>query len=148
MFKITDKVKSVILWTGAVALCGALVWGNYQLLATKNAKIETMREQVSGLIITNSGLEKTIREKIQSDNVTEEVKTAVKEEEKTPARAKTLANEYVEKKLQEIEKKYAAEEQTELTIERKRVEISLERAKGLWLSYCLQEPKEKACADL
>jgi hypothetical protein len=85
--------------------------------------------------------------KARSDSVTVEVKAEVKQEEAKVEKAKTEARVYVEKKVAAIEEKYKAMPPTPDNEGRKAVEVSLERSKGLWLAYCLQEPQDQACPN-
>lgn len=145
MFKISDKVKSYALRTVGVVLCLGLVWGNFQIIDAKNERISALNADVERVTTEKKALEEVIAKKIESDGVTVKAKEDVVKKEVVIEKAKTVAEQYVSEKLQEIDKKYDDKEKTPVNDERKRVEISLERAKGLWLTFCLQEPEEKAC---
>jgi chromosome segregation ATPase len=152
MFNITDKAKSVIYKVVVVLLALALVWANFEMLQAKNARITDLNNQITSktkeydtLNGKYEALKVEMSKKVTSDTATEEVKADVKKAEVKQEAAKTQANQYVEDKLKAIDSKYAALEQSKANEERKRVEISLERAKGLWLTYCLQQPQDKSC---
>ena len=145
MFKITDTLKGYLIKGALVLVCAVAVYENCQILIAKNDRIKAQNEQISKLTVDNENLKKELVKKVQSEAATESSKQETKQAEVKVDKAKTQANLYVEKKLADIEKKYAALEQNGANQERKRTEISLERAKGLWLTFCLQEPQEQAC---
>lgn len=145
MFSLSTKVQGYLI-KGLLALaCAGLVWANFQMLQAKDDRIKLLDEKVAALAADNEQLKTDLVNKGKSEVTTEQVKVEVKVEEGKVAKAKTQANLYVEKKLAEIEKKYSEMEKTAANEERKRTEISLERAKGVWLSFCLQEPEVPAC---
>lgn len=141
----TDMVKGWLLKGALALLCLALAHQVYQIIDAKNERLKTQAEEITRLQSDNKKLRDEIQTKAKSDAVTDAVKAEIKKEEAVPVQAKTLAEQYVENKLASIEKKYAAKEQNAANEERKRAEISLERAKGLWLTYCLQAPQTVAC---
>lgn len=138
-------LKSYVFRGLFVLACAGAFWQNFQILNAKNDRIDKLGEEIAQLNTKNEELKTELTKKVKSDIITEVAKEEVKQEEVKQEKAKTQANLYVEKKLADIEKKYAQMEQSAANQERKRVEISLERAKGLWLTFCLQEPEEKAC---
>lgn len=142
---ILANVKKYALKLAGVALGAALVWGNFQYINAKNERITALGEKVFVLDAEKALLEKALDNKLKSEVVTEKVVEAVKKEETKQEKAKSQAAVYVNTKLAEIEKKYATKEPSPTNEQRKNVEISLERAKGLWLTYCLQEPEEEPC---
>jgi Tfp pilus assembly protein PilN len=156
MFSITDKAKSLIYKLVAVlaviAIALALVWANFKMIDAKNERIDNLNSQLTSkntqydeLSGKYEVLKVEVGKKVSSDGVTEAAKTEVKQAEVKQVVAKTQAQQIVEDKLKAIETKYAGMEQTKANEERKRVDISLERAKGLWLTYCIQQPQDKAC---
>lgn len=145
MFKITDTFQGYLIKGALVLICALAVYENCQILIAKNERIKSQEEKIVKLNQDNEKLKTELAKKAKSETVTETAKQEVKQAEVKVDKAKTQANLYVEKKLADIEKKYAAMEQTAANQERKRTEISLERAKGLWLTFCLQEPLEQAC---
>ena len=145
MFTLTSKVKGYLIKGALVAVCAAAVWMNIQILSAKNERIKTHEATIVKLTKDNEDLKKEMLNKGKSEAITELAKEDLKKTETKHEKAKSQANQYVEKKLADIEKKYAAMEQSATNLERKRTEISLERAKGLWLSFCLQAPQEQAC---
>ncbi len=142
---IVDKLKKYALFAGSAVVGGFLIWGNYQVLDAKNDKITALNKNIVTITAERDALEKVIKDKLKSDKVTEKVVEVVQQKETKQEKAKSQAATYVNNKLAEIEKKYAAKEPTPANEQRKNVEISLERAKGLWLTYCLQEPTEDPC---
>lgn len=151
-FTIPAKAQALIAKGAFVLFCIAAVWGVFQMFQAKNEKIENLTTQYNGKVgelktMTDKydAAKLELSKKVSSEVATEEVKVEVKKAEVKQEKAKTEAAVIVEKKLEAIEAKYAKLEQSKANEDRKRVEISLERAKGLWLTYCIQEPQDKAC---
>lgn len=145
MFVMTNVIKGYLI-KGAVALtCVGVLWQNYQTIVDKNELIEVHEKTIEQLNKDKEELKKEMLKKGKSEAATEQVKSDLKQTEVKHEKTKSQANQYVEKKLAAIEKKYADMEQNAANAERKRIEISLERAKGLWLTYCLQVPEDHAC---
>lgn len=152
MFNVTDKAKTIIKATVIVVVALALVWANFKMIDAKNERIDNLSNQLTSkqadydtLNGKYEALKIDVSKKASSDGVTEVAKVEVKQAEVKQEAAKAQAAQIVENKLKAIETKYAGLEQTQANEERKRVEISLERAKGLWLTYCIQQPQDKAC---
>lgn len=151
-FVISDELKSFLLKSGAAIICVLLVWANFSMLQAKNERIENLNTTITDLnkkvVETNEKYEqakKDLLKKNNSEQATEEVKAEVKQVEVVQEKVKTQANQYVEKKLAEINDKYSKLEQSKVNQERKEVEISLQRASGLWMTYCAQVPDDLAC---
>jgi polyhydroxyalkanoate synthesis regulator phasin len=145
MITISSKIKDYLFKGALVLACSAAIWQNIQVLIAKEQRIVTQEAVIAQLTQVNEDLRKDIVNKAKSEIVTEQSKEILSQVVDRHERAKTQANLYVEKKLIAIESKYALMEKNAINAERKRVEISLERAKGLWLTYCLQEPLDVAC---
>lgn len=156
LFNITEEVRGYLIKGGivlaALIVGGLLIWGNFKILDTKNEKISNLTNQLTttqGQLTTMTGKYEAAKlelvKKTQSDVATEDAKQAVKQEEVKQVAAKTQANQYVDKKVAEIDAKYNQLPATQANTDKKRVETSLERAKGLWLTYCLQAPQDAAC---
>lgn len=154
MFSISDSVKGWLV-KGVIGLaCIGAVYANVQILKAKDQRIQDQQAviaQKNETIKNKDGeidrLKQEALKKVASDKQTEAVKAEVKQEEAKPVAQKTLAQQYVDNKLDAINKKYSALPQDSQNAQRKATEISLERAKGLWLTYCLQEPKVAACVS-
>lgn len=151
---ISDKVKSILFKILLVVFCALLVWANYAMLQAKDARIDALGVTVTTLKSENKVLDDRNKEvlaalskKADSDDATEEVKLVVKKVEEQQEKIRTDANKYVDTQLQKINAKYAALEKTKINEERRSIEISLERARGLWKSYCIQEPAADACKE-
>lgn len=151
-FVISDKLKKLLGWTAAIVICLLMVWANFAIIKAKDAFIDGLKDKVINLKSDkkvleekNKELKTDIKNKVISDDTTEEVKVEVKAVEVKQEKVKTQAAKQVEKKLEEINQKYEKLEQSQVNQERKAIEISLERAKGLWVTYCNQAPTEEAC---
>lgn len=130
-----------------IALLGLNGYTYYNLGTAKFAitqlkdDVVTISADRDALKTVNQNLTKALASATATKDVVNETKgTEVKVE-----KASTEASKIVAKRLAEIEAKYANMAKTEQTAKLKATEISLERAKGIWLTYCLQEPAEKAC---
>lgn len=136
------KLWAIVIVVGA--LLASTGYFGYKYFTTE-VKLE--QNKVTTLTEKNDGLKTDIIKKDSSDAVTAEVKQEVKKEETAVTKAKTAAKISVEQKMKEITAKYEAMEKTAENEKRKQTEISLERARGLFLTFCLQEPEEKLCTD-
>jgi predicted phage tail protein len=156
---IGDALKGWLV-KGALALvCVGALYATVKVFQVKNEKIEIQQQTITAKDQVIEAKDDTIKQKddtikqvreetvkaASSADATEAVKADVKQAEAKPTVAKTAANQYVESKLAAINKKYDALPQDAANEQRKATEISLERAKGLWLTYCLQEPTNAAC---
>ena len=138
-------LKSIIIKAISVVLIALVLALGYKLYQSQKQEISGLNETVEQLKKDKEDLKKELSKKTQSDEVTESIKEEVKEEVKQVEIKKSQAHILVEKKLNDIQAKYATLEQTEENKLRMETEISLERAKGLWLSFCLHEPEANPC---
>lgn len=143
--KLTEKAKDVVIKLLFIALCVGGVWTLYQMHQAKNAKIELLNKEVSETKTKLADAEKNLKIQEDTAKITEDVTAKVVKEEVKVIKVETEASKYVTDKLAAIEKKYKDLEQTPANIERKNIEISVERMRGIWFTYCLQEPEDKAC---
>lgn len=156
---IGDALKGWVVKGVLALVCVGAVYTTVKVFQAKNDKIVIQQQTITAKDQVIEAKDTTIKQKdddlkqvrqesvqtAKSADKTEEVKAVVKQEEAKPTVAKTAANQYVETKLAAINKKYEALPQDSANAQRKATEISLERAKGLWLTYCLQEPQNAAC---
>ena len=80
-----------------------------------------------------------------SGKITDDVTSAVAEKSKELDSRYSEMQKQVAVKLKALEAKYSAQEPTKESLDRKAIEISLERSRGVWLLYCLGEPQAKEC---
>lgn len=120
----------------------------YYNLGTAKFAITELKDSVVTITADRDALRTanaSLTKELASAKATKDVVTETKATEVKVEKAGTEASRIVTKRLLDIEAKYAKMAQTEQTAKLKATEISLERAKGIWLTYCLQEPAEKAC---
>lgn len=141
--RISGYLAGVII----VALVLMTAYG-YQKLYTSQLKITDLKAEVVDITAKRDALKTandSLAKELAAAKVTKAVIVDTKDKEVKIDKAATEASKIVNKRLAEIEAKYAGMEKNDQTSKMKAVEISLERAKGIWLTYCLQEPAEKAC---
>lgn len=152
MFGLSEKASGWVIKGLLVAACVGAVWANFKILDAKNQRIsdqktliEARDKQIEEKDTEIKQLKEEAEKKAKSDLITDAVKEGLKQAETKPIQAKTKAQQYVEGRLEAINQKYSAMPPSAANDQRKATEISLERAKGLWLTYCLQEPQVAAC---
>lgn len=141
MFTFIKKYFGVVVILAVIA-SGV---GAYYYIDNQRVEIADLKKTSGDLKEANDKLTENATKRVDSDKTTDKVVEETKKEEVKVVAAKTQASIYVENKLAEINKKYDEKEKTERNAELRATEISLERAKGMWLAYCLKEPVEQAC---
>lgn len=141
MFTFIKKYFGVVVIMAVIA-SGV---GAYYYIDNQRVEIADLKKTSGDLKEANDKLTENATKRVDSDKTTDKVVEETKKEEVKVVAAKTQASIYVENKLAEINKKYDEKEKTERNAELRATEISLERAKGMWLAYCLKEPVEQAC---
>ncbi len=135
--------------TGGILLALGLLawyfWNDYQSkieeLNKANVKISDQASQISSLNLTVGKLEKS--NKID-DKIVTQTQQQVTEVKKT---TENITQVHVQR-VKEIEKKYDALPKTEPNLEAKAQEISQERVKSLWETFCIGVPEDKKCAEI
>lgn len=100
-------------------------------VAGKDQEIANLKDQINKAKELKDGKEKIDTEKKETQ---EKVDAAVSD-----------AKKYVDKRMKEIDAKYAKLPKTDENQEARRIEISLDRVRGLWAIYCIQVPKDLNC---
>lgn len=144
---ISSRVRGYSFSALAALLFSVAGWQGYKVYDGKNKQIASQEQAIVQLKADKEELKKDIIKKVESDGITGASKAEVKEVQAKVEKAKTLANQYVDTKVSEIKAKYEKLEASTANAERQRTEISLERAKGLWLAFCLQEPQHEHCIE-
>lgn len=122
-----------------------LFFGAKQWIDNKNLRIQMLEESLQK---TQKELKDT-REELSKRNESNDAGTKVVEDlddkKKADQTDHSKAAEDVRKKVAEIEKKYKDKEDNANNRAMKETEIAVERARGLWRSYCIAEPTAKEC---
>lgn len=119
-----------------------------QLQETVTQLSQKVGQQASELTAageTNSRLNRELEKYQRSNDITSDVKDKLTELEKADQKRYDEMQKQVSEKLKAIDSKYAAMAPSPDNSDRKAVEISLERSRGVWLLYCLAEPAAKEC---
>ncbi len=151
---VKNRVKESAIVVLAVVVLGVSIGSYY-----KSTTIIKLESQNTSLISNNAKLESDIKkvEKINSDNLIEISKLKasleasnnviinntqkVKEEEKRYAQLQKK----VQEKIEAIDRHYRALEPSKENEQRRAIEISLERSRGVWLLYCNAVPEAQEC---
>lgn len=139
------KNNVMIFLVLAVITCGAYSYHQHGVIGDNETKIATLNKDVADGKLEIDKLKEKLEKKHKSDEATEKTVATVTKNETNIVSAKTQAAVYVDNKLAAIEKKYADKEKTIQNQQAKETEVSLERAKGMWLAFCLQEPAAQTC---
>lgn len=139
------SIKSTIINTVLILLFAVvtfLIWQhNKDTIDAKNVKIESLE---STAIIQD----KTIETLVLSDEKTHEKQEVLEEVIVKNLGEQTKVQVQIRSKIEAIDKKYATMETDPVTVGLRIKEISLERARGVWASYCIELPKAEECQDL
>lgn len=141
------RILGCIAGVVIVALMLMTAYG-FQKLSAFQSKITSLKADVVEITASRDALKTandSLTKELAAAKVTKAVIVDTKDKEVKIDKAATEASKIVNKRLAEIETKYTGMEKNDQTSKMKAAEISLERAKGIWLTYCLQEPLEKAC---
>jgi predicted negative regulator of RcsB-dependent stress response len=139
--KLKENAVAIVLCALVVA-GGYIAWDSYSDQKAKIAQLETEKTQKDEKIQElqgNDTKDNDFKEAI------DKVDTKTSEEIKQAQKEVTEAKRYVDKRLAEIDKKYKSLPDDEESSRAKTIEISLERARGMWAVYCIQVPKDPAC---
>ena len=149
-----DKVKGWLFPLVAALLViaigfGAILYHSYTELEHTAEKQATEISRIGEELRKAEGINKTLSDENTrlkgSATITEGVKDGVAEKAKELDSRYSEMQKQVSDKLKAIETKYKAQGASRESDDRKAVEISLERSRGVWLLFCLAEPKAKEC---
>lgn len=147
MKSLIDKFKDYALYAAIVALAALAGYNHYNLNVAKTS-ITSLKDSVVTITAERDTLRTanaSLAKELKAATATKDIVNDTKNTEVKVDKAATEASKIVSKRLAEIESKYSNMVKNEQNTKLKATEISLERAKGIWLTYCLQEPEEKAC---
>ena len=151
-----DKAKEWLLpiVIGLLVLCAcysAFMYHSNTVLANTITAQEAEAKRLDGELTkagkANADLAVENNRLKQSAGITDDVTNSVAQKSKELDSRYSEMQKQVSTKLKAIEAKYSAQEPTKESLDRKAIEISLERSKGVWLLYCLGEPQAKECVE-
>lgn len=96
---------------------------------------------------TNAQLADQVQKNNQSATVTNEVNKALEEQRTALAKEFEGLRKITQQKFAEIDSKYSKMEDTPANKELRRVEIGMERSRGIWRMYCISEPLAEECVQ-
>lgn len=116
-----------------------------QTIETQGTEINRIKGELTKAEGINKDLSAENTRLKSSGKITDDVTAKVQEQGKVLDERYSEMQKQVADKLKAIERKYGAATPSKENEDRKTIEISLERSKGVWLMYCLAEPKAKEC---
>jgi hypothetical protein len=150
MFKLLalpEKAQALLYKFIGLLICGLLAWAVIAIFQAKNEHITDLNTKLSNAASANKELKTQLEKKGKSDVATQDVVAGVKESLDKQESAKVNTVHYVDRKVVEIRKKYSQLPATPDNEAQKAADISLERMKGLWMTYCLQDATNDACKN-
>jgi len=118
---------------------------NAAVLDHKEATIKQLTEEVESKNSVIKSQEDQLALKGKSEAATTAVIESLQKDLKDAKVKETAAEISAKQQMQAIDEKYSKLPKTAANDERRTVEISVARAKGLWATYCLQEPASAYC---
>lgn len=118
---------------------------NAAVLDHKEAMIKQLTDEVNAKAATIRSQEEQLALKGKSEATTTAVIESLQQELKDAKIKETAAEISAKQQMRAIDDKYSKLPKTAANEERRAVEISVARAKGLWATYCLQEPASAYC---
>lgn len=140
----------VLLYLALAAI--PIGWG-YYVANGKDGQITELKEQVSKQTGQIEGLKldvkardgdiATLKNQLQDQKIVKETEDKLRETQGKLTEAEKL----IDQKVADINKKYDALPKNDVNAQARKRELSSERVKGLWLSYCLAYPKNVRCVQ-
>lgn len=144
---VKENLKTLILLAMTILVGFFLVqW----VQTTVQLKDATIRELTSSVVMQAGLIEKqeTELDKLrQSQAITSTAAQDIKNEIENSQKSNTAAMAEMKRQMTAIEEKYKPLPKTAVNEERMNAEISVVRSKGLWATYCIQEPTNQYCKD-
>lgn len=150
MFKLLalpEKARALLYKFIGLVACGLLAWAVIAIFQAKNMHITDLNTKLTNAASANKELKNQLEKKGKSDDATQDVVASVKDSLDKQESAQVTTIQYVDRKVVEIREKYSQLPATPDNEARKAADISLERAKGLWVAYCLQDAINEACKN-
>ncbi len=154
MKKILDAVSGFFMPVLIVALLG-LGFYTFNVYSDRGAlqttvsslhnEVGQLGEQLKSTAATNKRLASEIDLLKKSQTITDDIKDKLDAGAKEDKKRFEAMSKQVGDKLAAIEAKYKALEPTKDNLDRKAIDISLERSRGVYHMYCLVEPAAKEC---
>lgn len=137
-----------------VALAAVPIGAGFYVAKGHEGEIKVLKEDVGKKTkeiedkkakITN--LEGDVK-KLKSENADLKLINQTNDEIKEATGKVTAAEKLIDTKVADIEAKFKAMPQTDNNLRAKQAAVSMERSKGLWLSYCIANPKHARCVPV
>lgn len=138
-------IKKIGGYVVLAVLSLVLFFGAKQWIDNKNLRIQALEQSLEKSQKDLKDAREELSKRNQSNNAATEVVDNLDDGKKADQTDHSKAAEDVRKKVAEIEKKYKDKEDNANNRAMKETEIAVERARGLWRSYCIAEPKAKEC---
>lgn len=123
--EIKTKTEDIDLKDKKIKEMDAEIDGIRQLVAGRDSEIKLLQEQLKDIKLAQE-----TAEKIQASQT-----------------KMTEAEKLIDESVQGINRKYASIEKSDASERARKRDISRERVKGLWLSYCIAYPDNQRCKD-
>lgn len=122
---------------------------NYQNSQKTLDETKTTLSRIDSELTTVKGQYNNLKQQFDllkaSNDITDNTRTNIQDEKTTYTGTLSAIERQVEDKVSAIKKRYATMEQTELNQAAKEREISSERIKGLWATFCLTNADHSNC---
>lgn len=138
-------IKKIVTGILAVALTAVLFFGMVQWIDKKNLRIDHLQSQVTTLTQERDKALEDLAKAARSLKDANDLVAKLLDADKKAKEQATEAQKEVRDKIKEIEDRYRKLPDNDNNRTRKQTEIALERARGLWASYCIAEPAAKEC---
>ena len=144
---IKENLKSIALLVLTVAVGILLANWVQATFALKDATIKELTGSISMQAALIQKQETELDKLRQSQSISTTAALDIKKEIETSQKTNTAAMAEMKRQMDAIEEKYKPLPKTAVNEERMNAEISVVRSKGLWATYCIQEPTNQYCKD-
>lgn len=144
---IKDNFKTVIIFIITAAL-GYVLWQWIQTsIDNRDMRISTLETAIIDKDKIIEERNEELNKLKQSDKITDKSVGDIRTEIENANKSNSAAFAEMQRQLSAIDNKYDALPKTPVNEERKSSEISIVRSKGLWATFCIQEPTNHNCKD-
>ena len=146
-----DKIKGYLLGVMLAVSLGSTGWFWYESnqlsheITRISGEKSILEASVGILTDTNKRLAEQVGKSAASTEVTNAVNEALDKQREELDKQFEGLRKITQQKFADIEKKYAAMEDTPANKELRRVEIGMERSRGIWRMFCNSEPLAVEC---
>lgn len=137
------KEKALVMVLVALALTGGYIF--FDAFSDRGKEISRLNTAVTEKDREIVNLGDKLKKAEDLNNGKEKIADNKKEVQEKVDAGVSDAKKYVDKRMKEIDTKYEKLPKTDENKEARRIEISLDRVRGLWLIYCIQVPQDLQC---